>query len=340
MRIVAVIAAVLAACGDDGSQQADPTAGGCESPSRDFAAQGALLESQIAEFVDDPGPATCYRTTTATAREDITCEDACVMAHRRSQNGGCQVAIVEISSCEFMIAPEPGATPETAVGSVSCAGTENPNGCVGRRPLGHVEVAVAGEDLRAYLVRNAHLEAAAVVAFEQLAALLSGWEAPAELVARCRVAAVQEERHAALLSGLAAQVGGVVPDVRQRPHGLDLRSVALHNAVEGCVHEAWAALCAAWMGRHAGTPELRAIFAEIAADEAEHAQLAWDLHAWFLGQVGAEAGAQIAAAQRAALARLTARAVDEVAATPAILGLPGAIAGLSGRFAAELAAAA
>lgn len=337
MRVGVVILAVLAACGDDrGGGQT-----GCQSPNQDFSIDAVLTEADIATLLGE-GEGCYWPSSQIADRSEITCDDACHWVHVRNGTSPCQTTISEISSCEFMIDPEPGATPEAVVGMVTCAGIENPNLCVGRRPLGHVELDVAGEDLVAYFVRNAYLEAAAVVAFEQLAGLLVAWDAPPELVARCRQAAVEEARHAELLRGLAEVDGAVVPPAQQRPHALDRWSVALHNAIEGCVHEAWAALCATWIARHAGTPELRAIFAELAADEAGHAQIAWDLHTWFLGQMTPEQGERLAEAQRAAMAGLTARARDEAAGAPAVLGLPdaGTIARLSGHFVAGLSAAA
>lgn len=64
-----------------------------------------------------------------------------------------------------------------------------------------------------------------------------------------------------------------------------LLSIAIHNAVEGCVSETWAAMMAQIQAERAETPELRALFSTIARDEITHGQLAWDLHAWLLEQL-------------------------------------------------------
>ncbi len=117
---------------------------------------------------------------------------------------------------------------------------------------------------------------------------------------------------------------------------------ARNNAVEGCVHEAWAAVRAAWLARHAMTPTLRQVYTEIAADEARHAQLAWDLHTWFLGQVDPAQRDQLAAARRAAITGLPALARAQGVADPTRIGLPSlpASIALARHFADGLAAAA
>ena len=66
--------------------------------------------------------------------------------------------------------------------------------------------------------------------------------------------------------------------------------------------EAWSALTCAVTAHRAATSVLREVYARLADDEAAHAQLAWDLHTWFMGQVNAEQRAAIVAVQQAALA--------------------------------------
>ena len=82
--------------------------------------------------------------------------------------------------------------------------------------------------------------------------------------------------------------------------------VALNNAVEGCVHETWAACLATHQAVTAPDAVLRRIFAKIARDEVRHAQLAWDLHEWFLTQLSPEEAQQVQAAQHQAMAALAA----------------------------------
>jgi hypothetical protein len=165
----------------------------------------------------------------------------------------------------------------------------------------------------------AYLEAASVLAFEQLANQLSGFAAPNELIERCRVAASDERAHARWLTVLAQRRGACVPMVAQTPAKSELLDVALHNAVEGCVHETFAALLAACRAQRATSPVLRRVFAKIAADETVHGQLAWDIHAWLQTRLAPEHAAAVTAAQQLALARLPGRA-RELASQPAELG--------------------
>lgn len=230
-------------------------------------------------------------------REAIPCETACEEAYGEP---------VAVDSCSFSVAPAPDGT-----GLVSCTGTytycNNPEG---RRPLGHVESGddACGTPLGRSLAAMAYLEAASVDAFEQLADALTGWDAPKRLIERCRAAADDERRHARWITTLAAAHGGRVP-TPMRTHGVWTRLAhAEHNAREGCVLETFAALLAGVRARRVPDPRLRRVFVRIAADEARHAQLAWDLDAWFRTQLDTDAIARVEAARAQALAQLPARA--------------------------------
>ena len=107
----------------------------------------------------------------------------------------------------------------------------------------------------------------------------------------------------------------------------------MHNAIEGCVHESFAALMAALRARRASDPRLRRVFAKIAVDETRHGQLAWDLHAWLRGQLSEDQARAVESAQHRALARLPDRARALQSALPDLLG------GLSGDHADRIARA-
>ncbi len=183
----------------------------------------------------------------------------------------------------------------------------------------------AGQDPRAtWLARAAHDEAASVHAFLALADELTAHGAPPELLARIHLAADDERRHAALVGELAEQHGATVPAIVIAPTPpRDLLALAVENMVEGCVRETWAALSAAHQGKYAHTPALRELYRAIAADEARHAELAWSIHTWLIGQLGTAEQAMVTAARHAAIQQLHA-SLGSLADAPALqaLGLP------------------
>lgn len=179
----------------------------------------------------------------------------------------------------------------------------------------------------AWFASMAHAEAASVVSFVRLAAALASHGAPAELVAAARDAARDEARHARIMRA-GAQLRGVTP---QRPRhtpaapisasAAGLEALAVDNAVEGCVHETWAALVILWQARHAPDAALRADLAAIAADEVRHAELAWAIDRWVCAQLTPAARARVEQARmRAATALL--RAAERARAPLPEVGIP------------------
>lgn len=83
------------------------------------------------------------------------------------------------------------------------------------------------------------------------------------------------------MTELAGRYGASPRPVRFVPTASHtLLELALENAREGTSRELFAAAVAAWQARWASSPQLRDCFAEIARDEAEHAQLSLDLAGW------------------------------------------------------------
>lgn len=185
----------------------------------------------------------------------------------------------------------------------------------GRRPPGLASEGRSGGDdpIARWFAEVAHLEAASVPAFERLAAELREHHAPAELIAAALRAAVDEARHADRLGAIATRLGGRPSPVELAPpHPRSLVALALENAVEGCVGETWAALLAAHQARAAEDPEIRACMAEVAADEAAHADLAWAIDAWIAPRLSAaERNDVLAARSRAVLALRDPDLLDE-----------------------------
>jgi hypothetical protein len=195
----------------------------------------------------------------------------------------------------------------------------------GRRPehLRFLGVTSPATAAARHLVAMAELEAASVPAFERLARELAMHGAPADLVRRARLAIGDEIRHARVMEALAARFGGAprTLDVPALPCR-DLAAIALENAVEGCVHEAYGALTATYQAECAA-PDLRAAFATIARDERAHALLAEDVHAWILARLDAPTREATLAARARAEREL--RAQLALARACPEIGIPGAV---------------
>ena len=218
----------------------------------------------------------------------------------------------DVEECELNIDESlyPGAedtepSPHDVVGTISCQGVSSWGECKGgRRPLQHREPLIEGTHrLANQLAAMAHMEHASITAFQELARQLKQHHAPTHFVERCLEAAEDERQHEKMLSQLASSAGGrfVTTEEHSCEHAT-LYEIALHNAVEGCINEAWAACLAVHQGFYAQKPLLRRIFQKIGHDEIRHAQLAWDLHEWLLTQLSPEQGHQIQQAQQQALA--------------------------------------
>ncbi len=288
-----------------------------------------------AELIDDLLITTTYEDPEERELGDLTCEDVCLayLAERGDDYDRASVSECSYNIDDFAAADDSDEErSEIVVGNVQCSGRFTPVCEGGRRPLGHIEETVDHADpLGRSLAASAHMEAASVTAFVQLRRQLERWGAPASLVERCAAAARDEVHHARLLTALAEARGAAVPRPKHARTGEGLLEVALHNATEGCVGEAWAALLAHHQAVHASTPQLRAAYETIAADETRHGQLAWDLHRWLLDRLDASDRQRVREAQASALARLGEKARVQAEALPAALGCPAS--DLAGRLA-------
>lgn len=178
----------------------------------------------------------------------------------------------------------------------------------GRRPPGLVAAAApVGSPVAVWLAEVARLEAASVPAFVLVARDLVALGAPPALVAAAVRAADDEVRHARVMTALARAHGAepaaavVVPAAPR-----DAYALALDNAIEGCVREAFAALCATHQAAAVRDPVLRDAFAMIARDETDHAALAFAIDGWLATRLDGAARARVAAARGAAFAELAA----------------------------------
>lgn len=313
MRMAILIAATLAACVHEPDED---DSGPCPNiPVTPFTLAEDLDESTIQALLAEANQ---------TDPAKLGCATVCESFYEREfgvERGG----FISADTCELTIENYPTGDPAAIVGQLSCEGKGYQSFCLGgRRPIGHIDRPLTDLGLPTFLAQSAHLEAASVLAFQELAQRLQQWGAPAALVERCRTAATEEAVHSELLGDLAREAGANVESVMHRELPVDLACAALDNAVEGCVIEAWSAVVCAVAARRADTPSLRRVYARLAADETSHAQLAWDLHNWFLSQVSTEQRVSILAAQQQAIANLPACIHAEHRSAPAALGLPGA----------------
>ncbi|MCA9624864.1 MAG: ferritin-like domain-containing protein, partial [Myxococcales bacterium] len=179
---------------------------------------------------------------------------------------------------------------------------------IGRIPTGLERSAKPERDgLGAFFAEVAHLEAASVAAFEDLAAELEHHGAPEALIRQARAAAREETRHAILTGALARRYGGErrIPRVqRQAPR--DLEAIALDNAVEGLGRETFGALIGHHQALHATDPTIRSVMQTIALDETRHAELSHALHEWLCSQLSSAARDRVEHARRQALLRFRA----------------------------------
>lgn len=135
-------------------------------------------------------------------------------------------------------------------------------------------------------------ECSSVLAFLQLALELLDEAAPLPLVARAVRCAEQELSHTWAATTLAARFGRATvvprsptPRFRPRlPRQQQLARLAHEGWVDGCLNEGLAALVAAEEASHSADPEEARISAQIARDEAEHAELALDVVRWVRSQ--------------------------------------------------------
>lgn len=196
-----------------------------------------------------------------------TCIDACESSFR------CVLAPEVTCTATGGINPDA----DTVFECVYCStgGGRRPRGLSAPRP------ARGSSALGAYFAALAHLEAASVVAFRDLARWLAALDAPGQLRRRAERAADDERRHAGITRRLAHRFGGS-PRPPEIARGTDpsLEELLADNVVEGCVGESYGAMVAMWQAARAADPEIARTMHGIAADEAKHAELSWDLLRW------------------------------------------------------------
>jgi len=160
------------------------------------------------------------------------------------------------------------------------------------------------QHLAAAWLEDAAMEHASVAAFSRAALQLMALGAPAELVAGCHQAALDEIEHARLCYGLASAHAAVEygPDVLCGDGVVtaapDLLALALETFVDGCVGETVAAVHARHAADGCHDKLVHDVLMQIASDEERHAELAWRIVAWSVRVGGAAIADAIARTAR------------------------------------------
>lgn len=201
-----------------------------------------------------------------------------------------------------------------------CPGGRPPAGLLASRG------AQAHDALGAHLAEAARMELASVPAFHELARELYLHGAPRATITAASRSAHDEVRHARSMRRLARAVGATPAPVERAPTETRTMSEMLEdNAITGCTGEAHAALVAAHQAANAPTAALRAVFTEIARDEARHALLSYAIHDWAVARLPARRARALEETRRAATEALVAASDAHVHPTLTMaLGVPSA----------------
>jgi hypothetical protein len=208
---------------------------------------------------------------------------------------------------------------------------------VGPLPSGRVASANSMFRARArteaeYFSLAAYYEAESIGAFRRLALALGALGAPPELAARARRFAREEAAHCRAWLGLLAEKPGTRTT---RPRSWPRRApastshseyeLALENLLEGCVGESYGTWLALHQADHAESDALRRVARSIARDEAAHAALSFEIHAWVWPRLSTDQQRALSAAAHHAIAQLR-RPLPLEDALAARLGAPTASA--------------
>lgn len=160
---------------------------------------------------------------------------------------------------------------------------------------------------------DARMEHASVASFGRVALELMALGAPAKLVEATHRAALDEIEHAKVCMAVARACGAEVVEPGAMeitgPRPADFGRFAADTFIEGCVGETIAALAVRRAAGRCGNPDLSAALERIAADEAEHAALAWRSVRWALD--GDPMGVRAALRERAHSFTQTLRSNEE-----------------------------
>ncbi len=294
--------------------------GDCDAPSHRGINHVEAPSSEVAAALDDG------------ELSSSDCEALC-----QDRSGVYSVSAVHGCSVPAFHEPTPGAAGAAGGGGelpvsdplvvVKCDETYR-SMCEGRRHATwtHGARGTGASALGRWFAEASSAEQGSVHSFLALQKELHGFAAPAKLVTRAMQAAADEVRHARAMRRLAERHGGTPVNIpmREQTRARTLLEFAIENATEGCVFESYAAMVASHQAACSTDPVVRAALAEIARDEIQHGQLAWDIHVWCLSRLTADEVRRVDRAMRRALRRLAAECVTQSVAFEGAekLGLP------------------
>ena len=134
-------------------------------------------------------------------------------------------------------------------------------------------------------IGSAESEHASIASFARHTLQLLSLNVPAEILLSSQNAAIDEVRHTETSYGVANAVlkTAISPDVLDIQHGLkhlSFEEIVKSIIQEGCIQETLSAIEVNLAANLAGHSWLRQVMLQIATEEANHAQLAWDTIQW------------------------------------------------------------
>ncbi len=276
-------------CGDYTSMDVDtPMSGPC---SGFFVAQLICFPKESPDAPCDVVTETCILDAYACGLQDVG------DAYCPAPSGG--------DCCYTVVGDCPVGRPFVVGGHVRLAALERSAGWTGGQAALAPDVsaldAASRQALADFWAREALTEHASVASFSRFVLQLLALGAPAELVRGAIRAASEELEHATACFRLASAYGaepvrpGALDVTGALDHVADPVAAAVSLASEGCIAETVSALQIRVAFEEATDPAVRASLHAIAAEEAEHARLAWAALAWLLRRSGGDSIRAVAA---------------------------------------------
>jgi len=136
-------------------------------------------------------------------------------------------------------------------------------------------------------LEHAEAEHASVASFARHTLQLMSIGAPSRLLVASQEASLDEIKHAKMCYGLASafigsDFGPGTLDITGGLEGMDLKEISRSVVQEGCIEETLSAIEAHLAAHNTQDAAVKEALSEIASDETNHAQLAWDTIHWII----------------------------------------------------------